>query len=115
MRMLVAGLIAMLVISCKGKPLDAIHQTIDEARARTKVQIDIVTEKPDPSPAELQLQQAIEKRIEKDHVATVVNDGSGPGYVRINVEIDDKTAIEKLRGIVRDAGVSDRATVKVLQ
>jgi|SRR5436189_6392518 len=108
--------IALLLISCKGKPLEAIHQTIDEARTRTKVQIDIRTEKQDPSPAELQLQQAIEKKIEDEHVAHVVNDGSGPGYVRINVEVDDKaTAIDKLRGVVRDAGVLDRATVKILQ
>jgi hypothetical protein len=111
--------VGLVLISCKGKeggPLEAIHQTIDEARTRQKVQIDIRTEKQDPSPADLQLQQAIEKRIEQEHVAHVVNDASGPGYVRINVEVDDKaTAIEKLRAIVRDAGVLDRSTVKLLQ
>lgn len=117
MRQLIAiGLAAMFIVSCKEKPLEVIHQTIDEARTRTKVQIEIRTEKQDPSPAELQMQQAIEKRIEKDRAAHVVNDASGPGYVRINVEVDDQaTAIEKLRAIVSDAGVSDRATVKVLQ
>ena len=106
--------IALLLVSCKDKPLEVIHQTIDEARTRTRVQIDIRTEKQDPSPAELQLQQALEKKIESEHVAHVVNDGSGPGYVRINVEVDDQaTAIEKLRAVVRDAGASDRATIKV--
>ena len=117
MRSLIAiGLLSMFIVSCKEKPLEVIHQTIDEARTRTKIQIDIRTQKQDPSPTELQLQQAIEKRVESEHVAHVVNDGSGPGYVRINVEVDDKaTAIEKLRAVVRDAGVADRATIKVLQ
>jgi hypothetical protein len=118
-RLIAAAAAALIVVSCKAKEsgglLDVIHQTIDEARARPKVQIDIRTEKQNPSPGELQAQQDIEKRIEMEHVAHVVSDGSGPGYVRINVELDDKTAIDKLRAIVRDAGLSDRATVKVLQ
>lgn len=122
MRALIAVALAatLLSVSCKRKEstglLDVVHQTIDEARTRPQVQIDIRTEKQDPSPAELQLQQAIETRIEKEHVAHVVSDGSGPGYVRINVEVEDKTtAIEKLRAVVRDAGVLDRSSVKILQ
>jgi len=118
-RLVVIGLILMFAGACQRKDagvLDAIHQTVDEARTRQKVQIDIRTEKPDASPAELQLQQAIEKQIEQEHVAHVVNDGSGPGYVRINVEVDDKTtSIEKIRRILQTAGVMDRSTVKVLQ
>ncbi|HUJ15329.1 MAG TPA: hypothetical protein VL284_16200 [Thermoanaerobaculia bacterium] len=112
--------LALVAVACgpKESVVAAIRQTVDQARTPPRVQIDIVTEKPDPSPAELQLQQTIETRIEKEHVAHVVNDGSGPGYVRINVEIDPKdraTANEKLRAILRDAGVSDRSVVKVLQ
>jgi len=110
--------VALLAVACQRKEsvLDAIHQTVDAARPKQKVQIDIATEKPDPSPAELALQQKIEKEIEKAHTAHVVDDGSGPGYVRINVEVDDKkTAVENIREILRGDGVLDRSTVKILQ
>lgn len=100
----------------KESVLGAIHETVDAARSRQKVQIDITTEKADASPAELALQQKIEKEIEKAHTAHVVDDGSGPGYVRINVEVDDKkTAVETVRDILRADGVLDRSTVKILQ
>jgi hypothetical protein len=120
MRALIAVAIALSLFGCRGKEsrgvLNAIHQTVDEARARQKIQIDITTEQQDPSPSELQLQQTIEKQIEREHAAHVTDDGSGPGYVRISVEVDDKkTSIEKLRGILRAAGVLNRSTVKILQ
>ncbi|HJT18392.1 MAG TPA: hypothetical protein VJ853_13425 [Thermoanaerobaculia bacterium] len=110
--------IALLATACQQKEsvVGAIHQTVDAARSKQKVQIDITTEKQDPSPAELALQQKIEKEIEKAHKAHLVDDGSGPGYVRINVEVDDpKTAIDSIREILRGDGVLDRSTVKVLQ
>jgi hypothetical protein len=56
------------------------------------------------------------EEIERADVAHVVDDASGPGYLRINVEVDDKTtSIEKIREILRSAGVLQRATVKILQ
>ena len=111
------ALAALLCVACqKNSVLDTIHQTVDEARARQKVQIDITTEKPDASQAEIALQQKIEKEIENAHVAHVTNDGSGPGYVRINVEVDDKaTSIGKIREILRSEGALERATVKIVQ
>ena len=117
---MVAIAVLLLGVACQKKEsggvLDVIHQTVDAARPRQKVQIDITTEKPDPSPAELELQQRIEKAIEKAHTAHVVDDGSGPGYVRINVEVDDKTTgVEKIREILRGEGVLNRSTVKILQ
>ncbi|HEY6843118.1 MAG TPA: hypothetical protein VI391_03045, partial [Thermoanaerobaculia bacterium] len=110
-RLLIA--LALLAMACQQKEsvADAIHQTVDAARARQKVQIDITTEKLDPSPSELALQQKIEKEIEKAHKAHVVDDGSGPGYVRINVEVDDpKVAIDGIREILRGDGVLNRST-----
>ena len=114
----VVVLMAVLGLACQRKEsvVDVIHQTVDAARSRQKVQIDITTEKQDPSPTEVALQQKIEKEIEKAHKAHVVDDGSGPGYLRINVEVDDKTTgIDNIREILRAAGVLDRSTVKVLQ
>ena len=119
MRGVIAFAIAasLLSVSCKQKESlgEVIHQTVDEARTRPRVQIDIRTEKQDASPAELQLQQSIEKQIEKEHFARIVDDGSGPGYVRINVEFDKKPEVEKLRAILQAAGVLDRSTVKIVQ
>ena len=109
---------ALLAVACREKEsvLGAIHETVDAARPKQKVQIDIATEKPDPSPAELALQQKIEKEIEKAHKAHVVDDGSGPGYVRINVEVDDKkTAVDSIREILRGDGVLNRSTVKIIE
>jgi len=116
----IAAVLLTLCGACQrkeGGALEAIHQTLDETRARQKLEIDIRTEKQDASPAEVELQQKVEKEIEAAHVAHVVNDGSGPGYVRINLEVDEKdkpTSIEKIRDILRTAGVLDRATVKIV-
>ena len=97
-------------------PLEIIHQTLEAARPLTKVQIDITCEKVDPSPAELQLQQAIEKRIEQEHIGRVVDDGAGPSYLRINVEVTETaTSIGKLRAILQAAGVLNRASVKIIK
>ena len=118
--------LALLLLLCAGScqrkepgspgPLDVIHQTLDAARPHTRVQIDITCEKEDPSPSELQLQQAIEKQIEHEHVGRVVDDGSGPSYVRIQVEVDEAaTSIGKLRAILQAAGVLNRASVKIVK
>jgi hypothetical protein len=97
-------------------PLDVIHDTLEAARPLTRVQIDITCEKQDPSPSELQLQQAIEKRIEQEHIGRVVDDGAGPSYVRINVEVTETaTSIAKLRAILQTAGVLNRASVKIVK
>ena len=117
-----ALLLALCAGSCQRKerestgPLEVIHETLEAARPRTRVQIDITTEKEDPSPSELQLQQAIEKRIEQEHVGRVVDDGAGPSYVRINVEVNETaTSIGKLRAILQAAGVLNRASVKIVK
>jgi hypothetical protein len=96
--------------------LDFIHQTLEQARPRTRVQIDIRCEKVNASASELQLQQSIEKRIEQDHLGRVVDDGAGPWYVRINVEVNETaTSIAKLRAILQSAGILNRASVKIVQ
>jgi hypothetical protein len=117
-----ALLLALCASSCQRKerestgPLEVIHETLEAARPLTKVQIDITCEKQDPSPSELQLQQAIEKRIEQEHIGRVVDDGSGPSYVRINVEVNETaTSIGKLRAILQAAGVLNHASVKIVQ
>jgi len=110
--------LALCLLSCSRKEgvLGVVHQTLDEARTRPRVQIDLFTEKENPSPAELQLQQALEKRIEQEHVGTVVNDGSGPGYLRIVIEVGETVvSTGKLRSMLHDAGVLDHASVKVVQ
>jgi len=118
--------LALLLLLCAGScqrkerestgPLEVIHETLEAARPRTRVQIDITCEKQDPSPSELQLQQAIEKRIEQEHVGRVVDDGAGPSYVRINVEVNETaTSIGKLRAILQAAGVLKRASVKIVK
>jgi len=118
--------LALLLLLCAGScqrkergspgPIDVIHQTLEAARPRTRVQIDIRCEKEDPSPSELQLQQAIEKRIEQEHVGPVVDDGSGPSYVRIRVDVvETATSIAKLRAILQAAGVMNRSSVKIVK
>ena len=117
-----ALLLSLCAGSCQRKerestgPLDVIHDTLEAARPLTRVQIDITCEKEDPSPSELQLQQAIEKQIEHEHVGRVVDDGAGPSYVRINVEVTETaTSIGKLRAILQAAGVLNRASVKIVK
>src|SRR5437588_11246097 len=115
-----ALLLPLCAASCQrkeaGSPAlrDVIHQTLEEARPRTRIVIDIMSEKESPSPSELQLQQAIEKRIEQEHVGRVVDDGAGPSYMRIRVEVEETaTSIGKVRAILQAAGVLKRASVKI--
>lgn len=117
-----ALLLPLCAGSCQRKerestgPLDVIHETLEAARSRTRVQIDITCEKQDPSPSELQLQQAIEKQIEQEHLGRVVDDGTGPSYMRINVEVTETaTSIGKLRAILQAAGVLHRSSVKIVK
>ncbi len=112
------ALLVFLFAACKPKEaaLDVIHQTIDEARRKPRVVIDIRSEAETASPAELQLQQGVENRIEREHIGRVVGGGSGPGSMRIIVEVDETVvSIAKLRAILRSAGVMDRSSVKIAE
>ena len=109
--------IVAAAVSCRKSEtvLDAVHQTLEQVRPKTRVEVDIVTEKPQPSAAELQLQQAIEKRVEQERIATLINDGSGPGYVRINLQIGDAPdSIARLRALLHEFGVLERSSVKIV-
>jgi len=109
---------ALLLAACgrSEHPLDTIHQTIDEARTKPRVQIQIRLDGTDPSPADLQLQRTIEERIEREHIGRVVSSGSTPGAMNITVEVDETVnSIDKIRRLLREAGVLNRSWVKIAE
>jgi len=112
-------LLAALLLAACGRsehPLETIHQTIDEARTKPRVQIQIRLEGTDPLPADLQLQRSIEDRIEREHIGRVVNSGSTPGAMNITVEVDETVnSIDKIRRLLRQAGVLNRSLVKIAE
>ena len=112
-------LLAALLLAACGRsehPLDTVHQTIDEARTKPRVQIQIRLEAIDPSPADLQLQHTIEDRIEREHIGRVVSSGSTPGAMNITVEVDETVkSIDKIRRLLRETGVVNRSSVKIAE
>jgi len=111
-------LAALLLAACgrSEHPLDTVRQTIDEARPKPRVQIQIRLEGIDPSPVDLQLQRTIEDRIEREHIGRVASSGSTPGAMNITVEVDETVnSIDKIRRLLREAGVLNRSSVKIAE
>jgi hypothetical protein len=113
-------MIFLLVCACRRSEqnaLDVVHQAIDDARTKPRVEIQIRLAGSDPpSPADLQLQRAMEDRIEREHIGRVISTGSGPGSMSLEIEVDETViSIGKLRALLHSAGVLNRSTVKIVQ
>lgn len=64
------------------------------------------------TPAELHERQALEAEIEKRGIGTIVDAGSGNGWATLQVGVvDPNVAMEQMRNLVRERGLSDRAEI----
>ncbi len=95
---------------------DLVKQTVAEARKKTKLNVQIRLERNDfPTHEELALRKKLENEVEHEHIGTVLDAGSGNGYMDFTVEVDETvTTIPKIRAALNRAGVLDRASIKVI-
>lgn len=67
------------------------------------------------TPAELHRRQELEEEIEKRHVGSIADGGSGDGWAYLNVAVaDTAVATEQLRDLLRERGMADGAAIEVM-
>jgi hypothetical protein len=105
----------LLFAGCrKASTIDLIHEVATEARKKPYVQVMIRATAEEATPQDLELLRSIEDRIERANVGRLVSSGSAAGYLNLTIEVDKTAeAIEKLRGVLKAAGVLDRSSFKV--
>ena len=115
-------LVAILGVTagCRGETrssaADVVKQTVDEARRKAKLNVQIRLEGSDfPTHDELALRRKLESDVEHEHIGTVLDAGSGSGYMDLTVEVDETvTTIPKIRAILNRFGLLSRSTIKVV-
>ncbi len=112
--------LAVTVLACgKSESSSEIAQvakeTLSAVRTREIVKVQVRLEKPEPpSPAELAVRKQIEERIEQEHLGAIVETTTDVGHYDLALEVESTTdAVPRVRTILRDAGVLERATVRV--
>jgi len=95
---------------------DVVKQTVDEARNKAKLNVQIRLAGNDfPTRDELALRRKLESDVEHEHIGTVLDAGSGAGYMDFTVEVDETvTTIPKIRTILNRVGLLNRSTIKVI-
>lgn len=95
---------------------EVIKQTIDETRKKPRLNIEIRLEGNDfPTHDELALRRKLESEIERQHIGTVLDAGSGNGSMDFTVEVDETVkSIPRIRAILDGGGVLKRSTIKVV-
>jgi hypothetical protein len=114
------SILAIAFVACgKGESSSEIAQvakeTLSSVRAREIVSVQVRLDKPEPpSPAELEVRKQIEEQIEQQHVGAIVQTTTDVGHYDLSIEVESTTdAVPRVRTILRDAGVLERATVRV--
>jgi hypothetical protein len=108
----------LLLLGCsKGEKagVDLIHEVASEVRTKPWVEVSVRLPQDQPAVADIELQRAIEDRIERDHVGRLVSSGFRPGFLYVTVEVEQTAeAIERLRAVLRSAGVLPRSSFRVI-
>jgi hypothetical protein len=94
---------------------DVVKETVDEVRKKARLNVQIRLAGNDfPTHDELALRRKLESDVEQAHIGTVLDAGSGSGYMDLTVEVDETvTTIPKIRAILNRAGLLDRSTIRV--
>jgi len=108
--------LVLLLIGCakSEKPADLVRDVASEVRTKPRIEVSVKLDQEEPSPAEIGLQRSIEDRIERENVGRLISSGTRAGYLFITVEVEQTAdSIEKLRNVLRSAGVLERSSFKV--
>jgi hypothetical protein len=105
----------LFLVGCKkASTIDLIHDVAAEARTKPRIQVMIRASAEEATPQDLEQLRSIEDRIERANVGRLINSGSAAGYLTLTIEVEKTAdAMEKLRGVLKSAGVLDRSSFKV--
>ena len=108
-----------LLAACSPTPetRDAIKQAVSETQTKPRIVIQIRLIAPGmPTEKDLELRSEIEKQIEQQNMGAVVAQEAGDGHMDITVEVDNTNeAIPRIKDLLREAGVAERSTVRVVE
>ncbi len=113
------ALILLLLVGCakseKTGAVDLIHEVGSEVRTKPRIAVDVKLSQEQPTPSDLDLQRSLEDRIEREHIGRLVSSGSHAGSLFIVVEVEQTAdAMEKLRALLRSAGVLQQSSFRVI-
>lgn len=110
-------LLALFACSPASETRDAIKQAVGDARTKPRLVIQIRLLAPGyPDAKDLELRRSIEKQIEEQRIGVIVGQEAAPGHMDLTVEVEDTMeTIPRIEDILRDAGVRERATIRVAQ
>lgn len=120
----VAALLMLTTIAChRGEKTTAadvdkvVRDTLQEVRSKYLVVIQVRLERPEPpTPEETAVRNAIETRIESEHIGRIVRSEAVPGHYDITVEVDSTAeAVPRIREVLRDVDVLRHASVRVAE
>lgn len=96
--------------------MEVVKETVDAARPKERIVIQVRLEQSDmPSAEDLAVQRTLEEQIGEGRAGRVVTSGGGVGYFDITVEVESTAdAIPRVEALVREAGLQERATIRVL-
>lgn len=113
------AILLLFSLACRGERAGEMEQvakeTLSAVRAKEVLKVQVRLEKPEPpSPAELALRKQIEDRIQQEDVGTLTESTTDLGHYDLTIEVaSTNESIPRVRAILRDAGVAERATVRV--
>lgn len=118
-RVLLALLVVAFVACGKGESSAEISavakETLSAVRTPEVVKVQVRLEKSEPpSPSELDVRRQIEEKLEQEHVGTIVSTTTDVGHYDMTLEVDSTNdAVPRVREILRELNVLERATVRV--
>ena len=110
------ALLLLILVSCGKEKMDLIHDVAANIKAKPRVEVTVKLNQDEATAADVALQKSLEDAVERQNVGRLVNSGTRPGQIFVTVEVEQTAdAIEKLRKILLNAGVLDRANFRVIQ
>jgi hypothetical protein len=111
-------LLILAIAACSPAPetREAIKQAVGDARTKPRIVVQIRLIEPGyPTEKDLELRLSIEKKIEEQHIGAVVAQEAAEGHMDVTIEVDSTMeAIPRVEDLLREAGVKDRTTIRVI-
>jgi hypothetical protein len=95
---------------------EVVKQSVDALREKERVVIQVRLEKSElPTDEQLAERRKLEEELEIARIGRVTETTAGVGYYAITVEVDSTAdAIPRIDSMLREAGVKERAAVRVV-
>ncbi len=107
----------LFLVACKqsAEIEQVAKETLDATRAKEVLKVQVrLDQQVAPTPDEMATRRQIEDRIQQENVGTLTLSTTDIGHYDMTIEVQSTNdAIPRVRAILREAGVGERATVKV--